>query len=208
MKLEISIDDGSLFDLAFAEYLTNLNLRAVFYIPLTTKLSMEAISYISKEHYIGSHTVTHPMDMKTLSDKDLMLELEASKAMLEDITGRSVYYFCYPRGRFDGRVKKAVEKAGYKVARTTKVFNNKMPIDQFEVDPTVHFLPKRKEYEKYGYDIMTVFRNELEKARKSEYFHLWFHSNDIIGNDQLITDLFECLKILAELKENGDIENS
>jgi len=64
---------------------------------------------------LGSHTMTHP-DLRTLGDAALERELTASKAGIEEITGRPCRTFAYPFGHFDERVERAVEAAGYELA--------------------------------------------------------------------------------------------
>jgi peptidoglycan/xylan/chitin deacetylase (PgdA/CDA1 family) len=68
---------------------------------------------------IGSHTVSHA-DLTRLSAGDLHREVFDSKAMLEALVGHPVLDFCYPAGRFNDAVVKAVEAAGYLSATTTQ----------------------------------------------------------------------------------------
>jgi peptidoglycan/xylan/chitin deacetylase (PgdA/CDA1 family) len=64
---------------------------------------------------IGSHTRTHP-SLPQVDDARLDDEVRGSKAELEELTGRSVTLFAYPRGHFDPRVRAAVADAGYEAA--------------------------------------------------------------------------------------------
>lgn len=68
---------------------------------------------------IGSHTVTHP-DMTLISSKRLTTELKQSKSILEKLTGKPVVSFCYPAGRNNALVRRAVQQTGYLGAVTTK----------------------------------------------------------------------------------------
>jgi peptidoglycan/xylan/chitin deacetylase (PgdA/CDA1 family) len=65
---------------------------------------------------IVSHSVTHPRDLRELSDEDLRDELEVAKERLEEKLGISIHYFTYPEGNHDERVVEATEAAGYKAA--------------------------------------------------------------------------------------------
>lgn len=67
---------------------------------------------------IASHSVTHPKDLRTLTDDQLKIEIEQSKKILENQLGISIRYFTYPEGKYDQRVAKFVEKAGYRSALT------------------------------------------------------------------------------------------
>jgi peptidoglycan/xylan/chitin deacetylase (PgdA/CDA1 family) len=64
---------------------------------------------------IGSHTVSHPILTK-LSHERLRVELEQSKAIIEEKTGEKVVSLAYPVGGFEtfaDSVIKAVNSAGY-----------------------------------------------------------------------------------------------
>ncbi|WP_448380003.1 polysaccharide deacetylase family protein [Gloeomargarita sp.] len=69
---------------------------------------------------ITSHSVTHPLDLRPLSDAELARELTESKRILEQALGRPVHYFTYPVGHYDDRVKAAVRQAGYLAALTMR----------------------------------------------------------------------------------------
>jgi peptidoglycan/xylan/chitin deacetylase (PgdA/CDA1 family) len=65
---------------------------------------------------IGSHTVTHPL-LTALDDARLQIELEASRAAIENRLG-SCAAVSYPYGLADERVAAAARRAGYGVACT------------------------------------------------------------------------------------------
>ena len=67
---------------------------------------------------VDSHTLTHP-DLTTVSDAQLQRELVGSKRELRSRFGVPADFFCYPAGRYDGRVEAAVKAAGYLAATTT-----------------------------------------------------------------------------------------
>jgi peptidoglycan/xylan/chitin deacetylase (PgdA/CDA1 family) len=64
---------------------------------------------------IGSHTVTHPY-LPELGDVELRQELVDSKERLEREIGQPCRTIAYPSGRFDDRVMRGAELAGYDVA--------------------------------------------------------------------------------------------
>ena len=68
---------------------------------------------------IASHSVTHP-DLPSLTDSQLAGEMAESRRLLEEEFGVSVTDFCYPAGRYDGRVIEAVREAGYRSATSTE----------------------------------------------------------------------------------------
>jgi len=67
---------------------------------------------------MGAHTVSHP-ELPGLDDEALQREIRGSKEEIEQRLGRPVTSFCYPRGRFDDRVEREVERAGFRLACTT-----------------------------------------------------------------------------------------
>lgn len=67
---------------------------------------------------IGSHTISHP-DLTTVSASVLRREVAGSKRLIARKFGVPVEFFCYPAGRYDDSVVRAVEAAGYKGATTT-----------------------------------------------------------------------------------------
>lgn len=67
---------------------------------------------------IASHSVTHPSDLRELSDQKLQTEVVESKRILEEKLGISIKHFVYPEGKNDDRVQQAVKQAGYASAWT------------------------------------------------------------------------------------------
>ncbi len=68
---------------------------------------------------VGSHTVTHP-NLTRLTAAGLERELAESRDVIARETGVSPDLFCYPRGDFDDTVRLAVQRAGYRLACTTR----------------------------------------------------------------------------------------
>jgi peptidoglycan/xylan/chitin deacetylase (PgdA/CDA1 family) len=67
---------------------------------------------------IDAHTLTHP-DLTAVDDRRLALEVAGSRKEIRARFGVPVDFFCYPAGRYDGRVIAAVIRAGYLGATTT-----------------------------------------------------------------------------------------
>ncbi|KGF71456.1 polysaccharide deacetylase [Neosynechococcus sphagnicola sy1] len=67
---------------------------------------------------IASHSLTHPPDLRALSDAQLQQEITESKQVLEAELGIPIRYFTYPAGFYDQRVSKLVTDAGYRAALT------------------------------------------------------------------------------------------
>ena len=67
---------------------------------------------------IDAHTLTHP-DLTTLDDARLWHEVNGSRVALRREFHVPVDFFCYPGGRYDARVIRAVRRAGFLGATTT-----------------------------------------------------------------------------------------
>ncbi len=67
---------------------------------------------------ISAHSVTHPQDVTVLSDDKLRMEVTESKRIIESKLGIPIRYFTYPEGKYDARVEKFVQEAGYLAALT------------------------------------------------------------------------------------------
>jgi peptidoglycan/xylan/chitin deacetylase (PgdA/CDA1 family) len=64
----------------------------------------------------GSHSVTHPATLTSLSDSDLKAELEGAKQEIQRLLDPAFLPFAYPHSQLDSRVEKSVQEAGYHVA--------------------------------------------------------------------------------------------
>lgn len=179
MKFETSFDDASKHDERLVYLLTKYNIPAVLYVPIQCELGMFRVKELSQlpNIEIGCHTVSHPMDMKLLTDQELEYEVKSAKEMIEVATDKPCTKFCYPRGRYDERVRQMVISAGFESARTTKVLATKLDDNVFETPTTIHVY-NRKEYD--GKDWYSIAIEMFEKAKEEDgYFHLWGHSAEI-----------------------------
>lgn len=187
MYVEFSFDDGTRADIRTNRLLNKYGICGTFYIPNCTELERDEIQIISKNHEIGGHTVNHPADMKMLDDESLKFEIEENKKWLEGIVRKKIDRFCYPRGRHDARVQKAVRKAGYKTARTTNVFVTKRETPRVVQGTTIHAFA-RKEYR--GTDWLELAKEYLELVHKlsikdyKKSFILWGHSREFDHYDE------------------------
>jgi peptidoglycan/xylan/chitin deacetylase (PgdA/CDA1 family) len=66
---------------------------------------------------IDAHTLTHP-DLTTLDATQLRHEVAGSRAWIRRRLKVPVDFFCYPSGRFDASVLRAVRAAGFRGATT------------------------------------------------------------------------------------------
>ena len=89
---------------------------------------------------VGSHTVTHAV-LTHLDRRQALEELGTSKARLEDCLGEPVTSFCYPRGKFNRRVRGWAAEAGYRSARTTVAFRTETTFHPFAMPVSLQLFP-------------------------------------------------------------------
>jgi peptidoglycan/xylan/chitin deacetylase (PgdA/CDA1 family) len=182
-KIEFSFDDGGILDLKIAELLKKYHFTATFYpvldwIGKQGFLSWNHLGELDKNGFkVGSHTISHPQDLKALFDEDLHLEIQNSKDMIETALGHSISSFCYPRGRYDERVRDKVVNAGYVEARTTGAPGITIIKDKYALPGTIHIF-QRPEYGSQS--ILEFATNTLERLkREGGYCNIWAHSAEI-----------------------------
>lgn len=181
LRITTSWDDGHVLDMYLASLLKTYNIPATFYIPSNCGLEPQHIRNLDGLGFeIGGHTVTHPSDMKLLGPEQLKFEIEENKRLLESIIRKPIAKFCYPRGRYNAEVIKAVEAAKYREARTTAVFYTPKEEDivaLYEMGTTVHVY-QRSEYERKSWqEVAAIYAGWC--AEMGGLFHLWGHSWEI-----------------------------
>ena len=124
-SIVLSFDDGyaSMYNFVFPA-LKERDMLGVFYLYPDkfggwNSLSPEQIKEMAQAGMeIGSHSKSHA-DMTKISRENLFYELEESKKILEEISGKSIRSFCYPSGRYNDQVIEQIKNAGYGSAVTT-----------------------------------------------------------------------------------------
>ena len=137
-----SWDDGDVSDKRVIEILDRYGLKGTFYIPKEywgERLSEDDIKAISGEHEVGAHTLSH-IDLSKVDTLIATKEIEGSKAWLEEITGKNIQMFCYPRGRFTPETVRIVKDVGFHGARTTQLFALTVQ-NPFEIATTIQVYP-------------------------------------------------------------------
>jgi peptidoglycan/xylan/chitin deacetylase (PgdA/CDA1 family) len=143
-----SWDDGDPSDLRVADLLIANNLRGTFYVPLhrepgTRMLSSSEVRSLALAGFeIGGHTVSH-RTLTNLPPDEIRHEVRECKRSLEQLLGYEVSEFCYPRGRYDARVVREVELAGFEGGRTTRMLSLSSDFPRFAMPTTVQAFPHR-----------------------------------------------------------------
>jgi peptidoglycan-N-acetylglucosamine deacetylase len=133
--LTISIDDGHVSDFSTAELLWKFGLKATFYIPRSNPerpvMAIAQIRELGTAFDIGGHTLSHH-PLPPLDGERAWGEIRGCKDWLEDVLGRTIHSFCYPRGKYNRRIRSLIKKAGFVGARTCRYNLNSLPRDPFE----------------------------------------------------------------------------
>ena len=174
-----SWDDGSLFDFRIANLLHRYNFPGIFFIPNITELSDDQIEHLDDMGFtIGGHTVNHPPDLKLLEGQQLKDEIVLNKKYLEDVIGKEIKWFCYPKGRYNDETIKELVEAGYKYARTTVSGSTKEIENPYRIKTSVHVYPQNNVYGKPDWEEQAKkLLNEVIK--RGGVFHLWGHSWEV-----------------------------
>jgi peptidoglycan-N-acetylglucosamine deacetylase len=164
-----SWDDGHPQDLRLAELLHKKGLSGTFYVPLhheghRVMLDSEMKVIRSAGFEIGGHTVSHAT-LTSLDVKEIAEEVRGCKSHLENILGERIDSFCYPRGRYDSRVKKELVAAGYLGARTTRMLYTDSSFERFAMPTSVQAYPHRT---------VTYLKNLLRARNAGGLFNLMF----------------------------------
>jgi peptidoglycan/xylan/chitin deacetylase (PgdA/CDA1 family) len=126
----MSVDDGHPQDLRMAEMLGSFDIKATFYIPIKNPernlMQGSEIRSISEHFEIGQHTYNHtPLDGITRTM--MVREVVDGKDTMEQLLGKQVISFCYPRGKFNKTAIDVVKNAGFLGARTCMYFLTTFP---------------------------------------------------------------------------------
>jgi len=139
-----SWDDGDCTDLKLAEMLRSRGISGTFYIPIKYRerpLGHTELRALASEGFeIGAHGYSHK-HLWGLPPRELAQEVGLCKQILEDVLGREVEMFCYPRGRYDANTVRALQNSGYKGARTVRMLATRPTFNPFEMPTTLQVFP-------------------------------------------------------------------
>jgi peptidoglycan-N-acetylglucosamine deacetylase len=199
----ISVDDGHPTDFRTVDLLHKYGLTATFYIPGKNHerevMSIPQIREIDRQFEVGSHTLSH-IRLTWMSLEKAKHEIVDGKKFSEDTLGHEVVAFCYPGGKFNRKIEREVEKAGFLAARTCRYFRNDYPKNPFSWDISTYantfpahvqlrhcFLERNFAG---AYEYITTFKAHVpwaaqftcaieDVSRNGGMAHLYFHSWEI-----------------------------
>ena len=111
----ITVDDGYMSDLLFAEIVTSYGFRPVFFWPNYTKLSAGEMRWLASLGEACGHTVSHPR-LREMGWSAQLDEIAPNKAWIEGILGEPITCFAYPFGAYDQHSTDVVAYSGYQIA--------------------------------------------------------------------------------------------
>jgi len=176
-----SWDDGDCCDLKLAELLAKKRLPATFYVTtgalgkVSTMSAAQLRELANAGFEIGGHTVTHPI-LSDLHGAALMREVVECKQVLEEILGREVPSFAYPKGRGNADVARRLQEAGYRSARGLRMLSLSCEFPPFDMPFTVQAYPHT--WTRYARNLvkrgalMTLAKSSLQIARSKNWVEL------------------------------------
>jgi peptidoglycan/xylan/chitin deacetylase (PgdA/CDA1 family) len=198
-----SIDDGHPSDMKMAELLKEHNLCGTFYIPITNCEGFDVITHsqvreIGRHFEVGSHTHDHRA-LNDVNTTEAQYQIIEGKNRLEDLLGKKVHGFCYPRGQYRKRDVDIVKACGFSYARTTVNLCFDTGEKPFEMPTTIQFYPHDravylrnfaksgswlKRYDglgvamQYPHWVNRMYALFDYACEHGSVFHLWGHSGD------------------------------
>ena len=163
-----SWDDGHPLDLRVADLLNKFHLQGTFYVPMTaatTTMTPARIRELAASFEMGGHTMHHVVLPRTGEDQARQ-EIIASKAWLEDVTGKPCWMFCPPQGKYRPRHLPMIRDAGYSGVRTVEMLSVDLP------RPRDGLLMMPTTLQAHPHGLSSYVRN---LARRAAFRNLWLY---------------------------------
>ena len=181
-----SFDDGVKQDIGAVEILNRYGLKSTFHLNSANfgtkntlhwegrvinrdKIEASDVRSLYEGHEVASHTKNHP-DLTTISDEEIVYQVEEDRARLSELCGYEIVGLAYPNGACDERVIKVLrEQTGIRYARTVRDnFSFDKQENLLDFSPTVHFIDERLEE--------TVERFLALETDKPQLLYIWGHT--------------------------------
>jgi hypothetical protein len=127
-----------------ANLLAEHGVQGTFYVPVKLEARLGVSELRSLRNLgmeVGAHTVNH-VDLSRANAP--INELVNGKRYLEDALGEEITAFAYPFGRFDSRVARLAQSAGYRLARTTMAFSTQRSFNPYKMPISFQFVPQSR----------------------------------------------------------------
>ena len=134
----------------------------------------------------GSHGVNHVF-LTRRSTEVVRYELETSKKILEDRTGKPVYFFSYPYGNYNKRIIEFVREAGYDAAFSLQP-------EILKAGDTVNCRYMLPRMAIYRIDGMYAFKSKIGNINSDALFYVQKMKNRLINKCSYAAMIVEKLK--------------
>lgn len=150
------------------------------------RLALDEMPDVYKGFQVAGHTMTHPLLTK-INPKWALTELVECKQYIKENFGVEECGMAYPCGAFDDNVKKLVEQAGYRYARTTLNVDCELNVDDpMALNTQCHF----------SHD---DFWEKFEKVKELDGdFYFWGHTFELMNDDKRWDDLEAMIARISE----------
>jgi peptidoglycan/xylan/chitin deacetylase (PgdA/CDA1 family) len=166
-----SWDDGHPKDFLISELLDKYNLKGTFYIPKENPehqlMTGEQVYSLSKNNEIGGHTLHH-IRLTNQAPEIVKSEVEGCYAWLQNILKEDPVSFCFPRGAYNDDIVACVQRAGFKIARTTRLLSVNESITGNLIPTTIQVYEHSR----------TTYLKHLIKRLNFRSLFLWMRSAD------------------------------
>ena len=187
-----SFDDGCIQDIRLIELFDKYGLKCTFNLNSAlagkdTRISLNKIQDVYKNHEVAVHTLTHPY-LNKLTDEEIVNEIENDRIALQKLVDYEVCGMAYPFGSsaIDERVINLVKnKTSIKYARATKMTRNfDIQYNLLDFKPTLH---------QNRYDDLFELANEFIELKTEEpkLFYVWGHSYELDEDNGIYWAKFE-----------------
>lgn len=217
-----SWDDGHPADRRVADLLERHGANGTFYVPCRNAegrpvMRPSDIRLVAGRFEIGGHTRDH-VSLTQLPPQAAEQQIDSNKSWLQDLLGHEVTGFAYVRGHHNRTVRRLVQKAGFRYARTVRNLSGATGPDRYRVPTTIQFFahPDATYWRNYVSGGTTLQRLALLRAVLGERrlaervlkaacscrdagqaFHLWGHSWEL-DEYNLWDELDRCLGRLRD----------
>ena len=162
------------------------------------KVEAADVRHIYEGHEVAGHTLTHP-SLLTLSDDEVVREVEEDRLRLSELVGYEVKGFAYPGGSKyrDARVDRAIrERTGARYARGTDTTGSfAVPQDLYHFKPSCYHHPEWERMWQLAEEFLSLAPDE------PALFYIWGHAYEFDIYPERWVQLEAFLEMISERED-------
>lgn len=209
--ITFSYDDGVTQDIYLIELLNKYNLKCTFNLNSELlgkngtldcggkkishyKIQPQDIKSLYEGHEVAVHTLTHP-NLTTLSDGEIIRQVEQDRKNLEEIVGYDIVGMAYPCGGVnnDDRVAEII-KENTKIKYCRTITNT----DSFDVQDNLYRFNPNVYHVMQWERLMEMGKRFVElKPTEPQIFYIWGHSYELDIDPTYRSKLEEFFKLIS-----------